>query len=434
MRGRGDSMNNKKIAKLDIKKTVLVGLGFFTVAIVWSLYNVAVPTYLNDIFKGLKTNKFLIGCIMTIDNIFAMAFNPMFGKFSDNTQTRFGRRMPYLMVGIPVAAMLFFLIPFVKDSLWMLMTVVIAMNFFMCVYRTPTVALMPDLTPPQLRSQANGIINLMGGLGTALAMGVGAVLFAKSEVLPFALGATIMIATIITMFFTVKEPKEVYAKEEKKDDPHVVLSKSMKRSLVLILCAIFFWFVGYNGVETYLSIFCQEALGLDKNVASSFFLTVSGTFLLFAIPAGYIGAKIGRKKSILIGISCMATMAILLLFVRNNFIIYLLMALAGLGWAMININSLPMVLDMAGKKTGTYTGYYYFFSMSAAVFGPILLGGVMDLITANNPFTILPVEIMFPIAFLSFLLAGVCMLFVKKGHGDKAHMPENVMETLDIDD
>jgi Na+/melibiose symporter-like transporter len=207
-----------------------VGLGFFTVAIVWSLYNVAVPTYLNDIFKGLKANKFLVGCIMTIDNIFAMAFNPLFGKFSDKTHTRFGRRMPYLMVGIPIAAILFLLIPFVKDTLWMLMTVVIAMNFFMCVYRTPTVALMPDLTPPHLRSQANGIINLMGGLGTALAMGVGAALFATSEILPFALGATIMIVTIIIMFFTVKEPKEVYAKDEKKDDENVVLPKSMKRS------------------------------------------------------------------------------------------------------------------------------------------------------------------------------------------------------------
>lgn len=420
-------MNNEKAVKLNIKKTVLVGLGFFTVAIVWSLYNVAVPTYLNDIFEGMKANKFLVGCIMTIDNIFAMAFNPMFGRLSDKTHTRFGRRMPYLMVGIPIAATLFFIIPFVKGSLWMLMTVVIAMNFFMCVYRTPTVALMPDLTPPHLRSQANGIINLMGGLGTALAMGVGAILFAKSEVLPFALGAIMMIATIITMFFTVKEPKEVYEKEEKKDESNIVLTKSMKRSLVLILFAIFFWFVGYNGIETYLSIFCQETLGVAKNVASSFFLTVSATFLLFAIPAGYIGAKIGRKKSIMIGITCMAGMAILLLFVRNHIVIYMLMALAGLGWAMININSLPMVLDMAGKKTGTYTGYYYFFSMAAAVFGPILLGGVMSLFE-------LPVEIMFPIAFIAFLAAFICMSLVKKGHGDNAHMPENIMETLDIDD
>jgi MFS family permease len=123
----------------------------------------------------------------------------------------------------------------------------------------------------------------------------------------------------------------------------------------------------------------------------------------------------------------MAGMSILLLFVRNYIIIYMLMALAGLGWSMININSLPMVLDMAGKKTGTYTGYYYFFSMAAAVFGPILLGGVMSLFE-------LPVEVMFPIAFLSFLLAGICMLLVKKGHGDSAQMPENIMETLDIDD
>lgn len=428
-------MENQQTAKLDFKKTFLVGLGFFTVAIVWALYNVAVPTYLNDIFSGLKANKFLVGVIMTIDNIFAMAFNPLFGSLSDKTNTRFGKRMPYLMIGIPLAAVFFFLIPFAKDTLWMLMSVVIAMNVFMCVYRAPTVALMPDFTPPHLRSQANGIINLLGGLGTALIMGIGALLFAKSEVLPFAFGATIMILTVITMFFTVKEPMQVYEKEEKKDESKIVLSKSMKKSLILILSAIFFWFVGYNGIETYLAIFCAEALGVGKGVASSFFLVVSATFLLFAIPSGYIGAKIGRKLSILIGIVCMAIMTILLLFIRNHGFIYLLMGLAGIGWAMININSLPMVLDLAGKKTGTYTGYYYLFSMAAAVFGPIMLGSVMDLLTvSHNTLSILPVEIMFPIAFIAFLIAGILMLLVKKGHGDSAHMPKNMLETLDFDD
>jgi MFS family permease len=275
----------------------------------------------------------------------------------------------------------------------------------------------------------------MGGLGTAIIMGVGAMLFAKSEILPFALGAGIMIITVITMFFTVKEPAEGYEKEEKKDDETYVLPKDMKRSLILILAAIFFWFVGYNGIETYLSIFCQEALGLGKGVASSFFLVVSATFLLFAVPAGFIGAKIGRKTSILIGIACMALMTLSLLFIRSQIVIYGLMAIAGLGWAMININSLPMVLDMAGKKVGTYTGYYYFFSMAAAVFGPILLGSLMDLLNASSgKLSILPIEIMFPIAFAAFLLAGVCMLLVKKGHGDGAGAAKTGIEVLDIDD
>lgn len=428
-------MNKTKPAKLNFKKTFLVGLGFFTVAMVWALYNVAVPTYLNDIFQGFKANKFLVGLVMTIDNIFAMAFNPMFGALSDKTRTKFGRRMPYLMVGIPFAAVFFFMIPFVKDSLWPLMSVVIAMNVFMCVYRTPTVALMPDLTPPKLRSQANGVINLMGGLGTAIIMGVGALLFAKSEVLPFAFGAAAMIITIIVMFFKVKEPDEVYKKEEKPDEEKIVLSKPMKKSLILILSAIFFWFVGYNGIETYLAIFCEEALGLGKGMASSFFLVVSASFLVFAIPSGYIGAKIGRKISIIIGICCMALMTILMLFIRIHTIIYFLMALSGIGWAMININSLPMVLDMAGKKTGTYTGYYYFFSMAAAVFGPILLGSLMDLLTASSEkLLLLPIEIMFPISFIAFIAAGILMVFVKKGHGDSAKMPDNILETLDIDD
>ena len=277
--------------------------------------------------------------------------------------------MPYLMIGIPIAAVSFFLIPFVRETLWMLMAVVILMNLFMCMYRAPTVALMPDLTLPKFRSQANGIINLMGGIGTATAMLLGTILFAKGEALPFGVGAALMIATIIVMYLFVKEPKEAYkdkVEDNVEDIPEKVLTKAEKRSIILILTAIFCWFVGYNGIETYLSIYCLNVLGLGKDVASSFFLTVSATFLLCAIPSGYLANKIGRRTTILIGLAGMVIMSLSLLYVRSTTVIYVLMAIAGVGWAMININSYPMVVQMAGGKVGRYTGYYYFFSMAAA--------------------------------------------------------------------
>lgn len=434
---KGNNSMQSGIMKLNFKKTLLIGLGFFTVAVVWSLYNVAVPTYLDNIFSGLKVNKFLVGIIMAIDNVFAMAFNPLFGNMSDKTRTRFGRRMPYLMIGIPIAAVFFFLIPFVRESLWMLMAVVILMNLFMCMYRAPTVALMPDLTPPKFRSQANGIINLMGGIGTATAMLLGTILFAKGEALPFGVGAILMIATIIVMYIFVKEPKEAYKDKVDvvEDVQEKVLTKAEKRSIILILTAIFFWFVGYNGIETYLSIYCQNVLGLGKDVASSFFLTVSGTFLLCAIPSGYLANKIGRKTTILIGLVGMVIMSLSLLFISSIAVVYVMMAIAGVGWAMININSYPMVVQMAGGKVGRYTGYYYFFSMAAAVFSPIVLGGLMDIITVQNiNLPIMPEEIIFPIAFLSFIVAIVCISMVSKGHGEADSQPQGILEMMDNED
>lgn len=191
--------------KLNYKKTFLIGLGFFTISIVWSIYNVAVPIYLDELgLKGLT-----VGAIMTIDNIFALIFLPLFGVLSDKTNTRYGKRMPYLLIGIPLSAIAFFLIPFSKASLLSLMLTVISLNFFMSIYRAPTVALMPDFTPPPLRSKANGIINFMGGLGASFAYLLGGVLFKVNEYYPFSVGSGILIITIILMYTFIQEPKEV---------------------------------------------------------------------------------------------------------------------------------------------------------------------------------------------------------------------------------
>lgn len=414
-----------------IGRTMLIGLGFFTVAIVWSIYNVAVPTYLD----GLGLRSWLLGLVMALDNIFAAAFNPLFGSLSDRTRTRWGRRMPYLLAGIPLAAVFFVAIPYARASVLLLIPVVICMNFFMCVYRSPTVSLMPDLTPPAYRNQANGIINLMGGAGTAVAMLLGATLFGIGESLPFLIAAGLMIATVAVMFRFVREPAAAYAAETKpKDREGVLPDAARRRSVVLILLAVFCWFIAYNGLETYLTLFVQNVMGMGKDIASRLFLAVSAAFLLSAVPAGYAARRFGRKRTILIGIACMILLCGCMTAVRSLAAVYALMAAGGVGWALININSYPMVIELACSRVGAYTGFYYFFSMCAASVSPVMVGGLMDAVEALQRRGLLdkayvPEEILFPVGFVFFVLAGGCMLFVR--HGETACAdPGNLVEQV----
>jgi MFS family permease len=362
--------------KLNYKQTMLIGLGFFTVSVVWGIYNIAMPIYLDD----LGLSELAVGAVMTIDNIFAVIFLPVFGALSDRTNTRYGRRMPYLLVGIPLSALAFILIPFLRTTLVLLMITVIAMNFFMSIYRAPTVALMPDFTPGQLRSKANGVINFMGGVGAVIAFLIGGFLFRLNEYLPFAVCSGIMMFMIIVMYLKIREPREIA--DEKVDAPdgkagEGKTDKSVMLSLVFLLLAIFFWFIAYNAVETFFSTFGEKVLGVDKS-QSSFMLSVfSAMLVIFSIPSGFIASKIGRKKTILIGITIL-----FLVFVTMNFtmgmdpyIIYVLLAVGGVSLALININSYPMVVEMTSNKgIGKYTGYYYFFSMTAAILSPVLFG------------------------------------------------------------
>jgi Na+/melibiose symporter-like transporter len=247
--------------KLNYKQTLIIGLGFFTVSIVWAIYNIAMPIYLDE----LGMSGVAVGSVMTIDNFFALIFLPIFGALSDKTNTRYGRRMPYLLVGIPLSALAFILIPVAKGTLVTIMATVIAMNFFMSIYRSPTVALMPDFTPRPLRSKANGIINFMGGLGGVIAFLIGGFLFKANEYLPFAVGSAIMIITIIVMYLLIHEPKEIEDdKPAAQENAVTSTAKGEKLSLIFLLLAIFFWFTGYNAVETFFSTYGLKYLALIK--------------------------------------------------------------------------------------------------------------------------------------------------------------------------
>ncbi len=395
--------------KLDYQKTFLLGFGFFGISLIWSVYNSYVPIFLREYKLPLS----LVGLVMTFDNIAGITIQPYVGFLSDRTRTRFGRRMPYLMVGAPIAALFFALIPVLHLSLrifGLLMATIIIMNIAMAIFRTPTVALMPDIIPSPLRSKANGIINLMGGLGTTLAFLGGAFLYRADRGLPFYLGAILMLAAVAIVVLVIREPREY--EEDAKGQVGVVstireIFSSQERSALFILLAIFAWFLGYNAIETFWTTYGKEFLGIAESTAAAMLTYVSAAFLIFALPAGFVATRFGRRRTILAGLTALLVFVLGGYFTTNMTYLTVMLIIAGISWALININSFPMVSDVApAGKIGSYTGLYYFSSMLAAIVSPPVAGGLMDLLGHR---------VMFLFSALSMLLAMVCMLQVKRG-------------------
>jgi len=410
--------------KLNVKKTLLLSFGFFASSIAWSVYNSFVP----QILEGFIKSTTVIGFIMTIDNIFGVIFQPLFGKLSDKTHTRFGRRMPYIFIGLPICAVAFTLIPRM-DSLWSLMAVLIIFTFVMSAWRSPVVALMPDITPGPLRSQANGIVNLMGGVGSLIAFFAGGLLFkAGGFALPFLMSAVMMLAALAVLALFVREPKQAYEPAEESKAAAVKLDKNEKKSLLLILFGVFFWFTGYNAVETFFTLYATNTLGVDAGDAAITLSIFSLTFLSFAVPAGFIGARTGRRKAILTGLIGLTILFFPMIFIANVWLTRACLFLGGFCWALVNINSLPMVVRLSGdEKLGTFIGYYYFFSFSSQIVSPILFGFIRDMVGQY--------KVLFLYACVAFVLAGLSLFFVRHGEDEKEKEQVSAVQVLEgLDD
>ena len=418
-----------KKLKLDYKRTFIIGFGFLASSIAWAMYNAFVPLMLENNFVPQLIAKFglstgilttLTGIIMTVDNVFGVVFQPLFGALSDKTRTKIGRRMPYITFGLPVCAVLFAMIP-LMPSLALFMFVLIVFNFIMSIWRSPVVALMPDLTPSPLRSQANGVINLMGGIGSILAFLIGGMLRDMWAPAPFFFSAAVMLIALVILRIFVKEPPyeaAIEAHEEGEEELSIgelpaAERKARTRSLLFLLFAIFFWFNGYNAVETLFSLYATKALGVTEGAASMMLAFFSVTFIAVAIPAGLLANRIGRRKAILLGLLGNFIVFPSLIFIQNVMVVRIMLLIGGAFWAFVNINSLPMVLQLCSHRDiGKYTGYYYFFSFSASISAPILAGLLRDLVQDYSS--------VFVYAGVAFLIALVCMLCVR--HGD---LPEN---------
>ncbi|MFH1927414.1 MAG: SLC45 family MFS transporter [Chloroflexota bacterium] len=420
--------------KLDYKKTFLLGFGFFGVSVVWSIYNSFIPIFLRE----YALPWWLVGFVMTFDNIAGIIIQPYVGQLSDHTRTRFGRRMPYIMIGAPIAAVAFVLVPLIHttlphigSTLGIMTFVIVIMNIGMAIFRTPVVALMPDITPSALRSKANGIINLMGGLGTAIAFLIGGMLYSMNQGMPFFTMAILMVLAEILVISIIREPEEFTASAGEKVKPPsfvaslrdtvrtvVDIARAEEKSTLFICLAIFSWFMGYNAIETFWTSYGKDVLfasqiasgTITANQAVSKSTTLLSivpiVFLLMSIPSGFIATRFGRKRTIITGLLMLAVFWLGVYFIHSMVFVYAALFFSGVGWALININSLPIVVDLASAaKIGSYTGLYYFFSMLAATLSPPIVGRLMDGFGLSVMFIFTP-------AFM--LLAVLFMLGVKR--------------------
>lgn len=379
---------------------------------------------------------------MAIDNILALFMLPLFGAFSDKVSTAIGKRMPFILGGTAVAVISMVLIPVADNlvSLPLFVLVLLVALVAMSTYRSPAVALMPDVTPKPLRSQANGIINLMGALGAVFSLALIAFLVPATGVpnyfVIFAIVAAFMVISVAILFVTIKENRIAHEMEALEhpagDAKEEVMGGSgkmdplVKRSFWLILASIFFWFFAYNAVTTAFSKYVQSHLGVaGGGFASSLMIATVAAVIAF-VPAGMIAARIGRKRTILTGIAVLALcFALASLFTTFSPLLNVLLVFVGFGWAAINVNSYPMVVEMAkGSDIGKYTGYYYTASMSAQILTPVLSGFFMEHVGYGT---------LFPYATIFMIIAFITMSQVK--HGDsKVISPKSKLELLDVED
>jgi Na+/melibiose symporter-like transporter len=408
--------------KFNYGKIFLLGFGFFGVSVIWGVYNAFVPIFLADKF-GLT--PIFIGFFMTLDNIAALFIQPPVGAWSDRLRTPIGRRLPFILIGAPIGALAFGLIP-VAAILPLFVACTSTLLLSMAFWRTPVVALMPDITPSQYRSQANGVINFMGGLGAIISFLGGAALYKLNPIFPFWMGSALVILAAVLVLIFIQEPKD-YSKTEQQPGMLASLKEvwaDADKSAMRLFLAIFFWFIGYTAIEAFFTLYAKKHLGFNEADGSRLLGHLSLFFVLFALVAGMIGGKIGRRKTIMSGILLLGilisviyvlppailTSVLTKLPVLGTIpVISLFLMAAGIAWALININSLPMVVDLVeDARIGTYTGLYYLFSTLSAIAGPNVNGLIVQL-TGKNYNSIMLVAPVF------MLVALLLMIGVRRG-------------------
>lgn len=379
-----------------MKKTWLLGLGFFSISITWALYNAFVPFFLEEYISNLA----LIGFMMTLDNYFAIFLQPIIGRKSDRIDTRFGKRMPFLMIGIPLAAVFGALIPW-HNSLIMLVAFMVLMNLSMSLYRSPTVALMPDITPNHKRSQANGIINFMGGVGSVLAFAGGAYLNKQHSSLPFLTSSVLSLLCLAILIYVIREKRDAIAYQPAEPARKISFRGEWNRPTIMLLFAIFFWFFSYQGVEALFSLYGKNHLGMTKDAAVFSLAFFSLAFVIAAIPAGMLGRRFGKKSVIMFGIIGLIATFGLITFVESVLALRVMLIVGGIFWALININSYPFIVALGKESSiGTRTGIYYIAASLAAVTSPPLMGALIDLFSYSALFYIAAGGMVFALLFL----------------------------------
>lgn len=427
--------------KLNKKLTVLIGFAFLSISAFWQMYDNLVPLILT---KTFHVNETFSGIIMAADNILALFLLPLFGGISDKCNSRLGKRKPFILVGTIIAVVLMTFIPIIDNSYfaapspYKLLAFIVLLGLLliaMGTYRSPAVALMPDVTPKPLRSKGNAIINLMGAVGGIIYLLATTFLYSKSRTeglahvnyqTIFAIVSGIMLFALFILMVFINEPKlrdkqAEYEREHPEDDileiteegNKKVMPKAVKKSLIFLLLSVAFWFIGYNAISTWFTTYATTMWGMALGDASLCLTIATAGAIVSYIPVGSIASKVGRKNTILFGAGLLAAcffVAFIYTLAFNTFhwALYILFILVGVAWASINVNSLPMVVEMCSSSdVGKFTGFYYTFSMAAQTITPILAGALIGNISYKLLF-------IYSAIFVTFSFITMC--FVK--HGD----------------
>jgi len=432
--------------KLNYRRTILIGLAFLSISAFWQMYDNIIPLILQNSFGLGET---VTGTLMAMDNVLAVFLLPVFGTLSDKVDTKYGKRMPFIVGGTCLAFLFLMLLPYADrtTNLALFVGSLFALLISMGLYRSPAVALMPDLTPNALRSKGNAIINLMGAVGAVYALIMIKLLVGagdRPDYRPLFLSVGgLMLAAVAVLAVTIREKKAAaqvaaecakagvqFTVQEKEDKPEqerkAPMPKDVKRSLIFLLLSIFLWYVAYNAVTTAFSRYTRVVWKLEGGSFANCLMVATVAAIISYIPIGNLSSRIGRKKTILGGVAVMSLCYLLAALMPSyHAIINVGFALIGIGWAAINVNSYPMIVEMSkGGDIGKFTGMYYTFSMTAQIFTPVASGFLLEHISYRT---------LFPYAVVFSSLAFFTMLQVR--HGDSKPVKKgSVLENFDVDD
>ena len=437
--------------KLNYRRTILLGLAFLSICVFWQFYDNEIPKILKNTFH---LGEAWTGVVMALDNVLALFLLPFFGTLSDKTNTKLGKRMPYILAGTILSVIFLLLLIGVANRpgrLVLFITILLMLLISMGIYRSPAVSLMPDLTPSPLRSKANAVINLMGTVGAIYTLIMIKVLLKEpadeslTNYMPLVLSIVLcMIITVVILYLTISEKKlgekvqeenvsfginqepEETNMDKQQESVGAAMPAPVKKSMIFLLLSVFLWFTAYNAVTTAFSRYVEQVWNLHNGAYADCLMVATIAAVLSYIPIGQISSHIGRKKTILIGVALMSACYLIGGFIGHySFGVNILFALIGFGWASINVNSYPMVVEMSrAGDIGKFTGTYYSFSMAAQVFTPIFSGFLLEYVSYRT---------LFPYAFVFSTLAFLTMLMVH--HGDSRPIPaKSKLENFDVDD
>lgn len=431
--------------KLNYRRTFFIGLAFLSISAFWQMYDNIIPLILQNTFGLGET---VTGTIMAADNVLALLLLPLFGALSDRVDTRAGKRIPFIATGTLLAVVFLMLLP-VADSSGNIILFVGALFLLlisMGLYRSPAVALMPDLTPNKLRSKGNAVINLMGAVGGVYTLIMIKLLVGKGErpdYQPLFISvAALMVIAVGILIITIQEKKtkakveeEVKAYEagagvivetQDAEDAKAPMPWEVKRSMIFLLASIFLWFTAYNAVTTAFSRYTRVVWKMEGGGFADCLMVATVAAIVSYIPIGNIASKAGRKKTIMGGIILMSLCYFGAIFAgAYHPLVNVAFAAIGVGWAAINVNSYPMIVEMSkGCDIGRFTGTYYTFSMTAQIITPILSGFLLENVSYRT---------LFPYALVFSLLAFATMTQVH--HGDaRQDKKKSVLENFDVED